>query len=396
MSEVKLNILDSERAICGTCHGSEADAAVAALSAEPETIEELQAAMGRFMKPGGDCRPLELFSAGTDREPWDAGIVFIDLAARIVAADSSCCMPAAEGHIAFHDGARATNVRLPYYLPDDWLFLDCIDEYEAVRDRRCAERGKVATLDARPVLYGTVLEFIVRKCLAARDANAVDPIAEIHAGWLMTPRADLHGQSPREVLLAKREFIDMDLQSREQQWSFLGEAAPCLAPDSAAYRYAGVGTHEAVVYYELLRYLLTECWQHVSKKREVSIAGEVARLERIKADWLETPQPDYEDKSPAWVLECERKRLPLVASPESIMDDDCPLCRMMAESSTPTFWHLDGCNMDPDVPFSFFQTRDEWEENERSFWEITGEASRKLEQQRGTVLDEGKTTHHVN
>ena len=92
MSEVKLNILDSERAICGTCHGSEADAAVAALSAEPETIEELQAAMGRFMKPGGDCRPLELFSAGTDREPWDAGIVFIDLAARIVAADSSCCM----------------------------------------------------------------------------------------------------------------------------------------------------------------------------------------------------------------------------------------------------------------------------------------------------------------
>ncbi len=371
MSEVRLNILDSEREICGMCHGSEADAAVAALSAEPETIEELQTAMERFMKPAGDCRPFERFNAGTDREPWDAGIVFIDLAARLVAADSSCCMPSAEGDIEYHDGVRATDVRLPYQVPDDWLFSESIEEYEAVRDRRRAERAEVPPLDARPILYGAVVEFIARQCLAARDANAEDPISEIHAEWLMTPRADLRGRSPRELLLSKREFIDSDLQSREHQWSFLGEPAPCLEPDSAAYRYAGFGTHEAVVYYELLRFLLAECWQHVSGKGEITIAEEVARLERVKTDWLESPQPDYEDKSPAWVLECERKRLPLIASPESIMDDDCPLCRLMSESSTPTFWHLDGCNMDSDFPFSFFQTREEWEDSECGYWEIT-------------------------
>jgi len=39
MSEIRLNILDAGRACSGTIHASVADAAVAGLSAEPETIE---------------------------------------------------------------------------------------------------------------------------------------------------------------------------------------------------------------------------------------------------------------------------------------------------------------------------------------------------------------------
>ena len=46
-----------------------------------------------------------------------------------------------------------------------------------------------------------------------------DLLTLIHAKWLVTPRDDLRGQSPREVLLAKRESIDFDLHSRELQWS---------------------------------------------------------------------------------------------------------------------------------------------------------------------------------
>ena len=54
MSEVRLNILDARRAINGTVHGGTASAIVASLSADPETIEELSAALVRYqyLEPG--------------------------------------------------------------------------------------------------------------------------------------------------------------------------------------------------------------------------------------------------------------------------------------------------------------------------------------------------------
>jgi len=53
MSEVKLNLVDAERVQHGTIHGSVVDSCVAALSAEPETIAELEAALARYIKPRG-------------------------------------------------------------------------------------------------------------------------------------------------------------------------------------------------------------------------------------------------------------------------------------------------------------------------------------------------------
>ena len=53
MSEIKLNLLDSHNLIIATVHGSVGDALVAALSAEPKTINELQRALNRFHKCEG-------------------------------------------------------------------------------------------------------------------------------------------------------------------------------------------------------------------------------------------------------------------------------------------------------------------------------------------------------
>jgi hypothetical protein len=376
MSEVKLNVLDACREVCGTMHCGEADAVVAALSAEPETIAELEDAVARFSKPAGKFGPFAAFHAGTDQEPWDAGIIFIDLAARIVAVESTYSIPSAEGQICYHNGKHLTDVLLSYRNPDDWLFLDSVEEYLGARDERRAQRAAVLPLDSRPILYGTVMEFIVNECLAVRSP-ADAPVAQIHAKWLMTPRADLRGQSPREVLLIKREFLDADLWSREAQWSRLGKPAPGLKRNSTAYRFAGFGTHEVVLYYELVRLLISECWKRVSEEHNVSITDEVARLEQIKEDWLQCPQPDLENKNPAFVLECERRRLPLLASPESLFDEDCYLCQSMAEGSAPTFWHLDGCNMDDDFPFSFCATRDEWEQEQRNQEQFMEEFNRR-------------------
>jgi hypothetical protein len=52
MSQITATILDKDRAIHNQPHGSLVDVLVAALSAEPETIEELEAAMKRFLVPG--------------------------------------------------------------------------------------------------------------------------------------------------------------------------------------------------------------------------------------------------------------------------------------------------------------------------------------------------------
>jgi len=381
MSEVRLNILDSNDAINGTVHGSVADAVVAALSAEPETIAELETALERFIKPLDDQKPFSSFHAGANEQPWDAGIVIVDLAARIVAAESSYSAPQGSGEVRYHDGSQATEVCLLYRVPEDWLFVSLVDEYNARRDEHRRRRAE-PPLDARPVLYGAAMtEFIVKACLAAREAKAEDPVAGIHESWLTTPRADLLSKSPRDVMLAKLNFIDFDLHARQWQWSMLGEGPPPLVRDSFAYLFAGFGTHEWVVYYDLVRHLLSECWERVRAEDRIEAAAETARLEGIKAAWLDDRQRDFDGRIPSAIIESERRRIPLVMSAKQmIIDENCELCRMLGDESVeglgPGFWHLDGCNMDEGFAFSFCRTREEWEEEERRRKEFDEEFNR--------------------
>jgi hypothetical protein len=451
MSEVKLNLVDSQRILVGTVHAFIADACVAALSAEPETIAELKAALGRYMKPVDQFGPFSSFRSRSeiDAEPWDAGLVVIDLDVRIVAAASSYSQPQSEGEVAYHDGTKSTDVSVLYRVPQDWKFLNSPGEYESCRLRRRDERAAFPPLDARSVLYGrALLEFIVtnvRQTSSCRERTDDDSmiltgssqsprnderaagqqidsseertsgaddliqeavateISAIHARWLMTTRDDLRGQSPRDVLLAKREFINFDLHTRELQWSFQGEGPPCLDQQSFAYRFAGFGTHECVVYYDLVRHLLwsalenlrptseslvdtvstTENSNRVQQANELlDTEAEIARLEQIKTDWLENPQQDF-SRTPANTIENERRRLPLVMGRrEMIIDEDCDTCMMVANDPTmgPGFWHLDGSHMDDDFAFSDFLTREEWEAENRRRDEFNKEFNRGWEE----------------
>ena len=54
---------------------------------------------------------------------------------------------------------------MQYRIPDDWLFLNSIAEYEGLRDRRLEERLANPPLDARAVLYG-------RRCWSSFRGNA--------------------------------------------------------------------------------------------------------------------------------------------------------------------------------------------------------------------------------
>jgi hypothetical protein len=279
MSEVKLNLIDSQKVLQGTIHGSVADACVAALSAEPESIAELSAALTRYIKPRDDSSPFQSFrsAAEIDAEHWDAGIVIIDLTSRIVALESSYSQPQAEGEVHYHDGTESTDITVLYRLPDDWLFVNSVEAYRWSRERRSKERLAAKTpIDVRKILYGApLLDFIVNECgkievsepAANGDYTVEDALlgelSGVHARWLTTPREDLGGSSPRDVMLAKQDFIDFDLHTRSLQWSQQGEGPPCLSPDSFAYCHAGFGTHEWVIYYDLVRHLLWSALENV-------------------------------------------------------------------------------------------------------------------------------------
>lgn len=378
MSEVMLNIIDAHRALCGPLHGSVVDAVIAALSAEPETIAELEAAVARFIKPSIAANLFSRFRSGTCQQAWDAGIVCVDLAARVLCMESSYSAPQREGQVSTHDGTPATEVMIPYRLPDDWRFVSSLPEYEGSARQRREARAAHPPLDVRQVLYHDVIAFIAEACLAARTAGANDPITEIHARWLMTARDDLRGQSPRAAMLAKLEFIDFDLHSRELQWSFTGQCPPCLSMDSLAYRFAGFGTHEVVLYYDLMRWLLENGWQRACEEPEMTLESAMARLERLRDDWLAKPQGDLNGRNPAYVIDCERQRLPMaLPAGAAVIDENCALCQMLGEMDTPGFWHLDGCNMDDEFAFSFFRTPEEWEAEQHRWQEF----NRRFEQE---------------
>jgi hypothetical protein len=371
MSTLTLNILDHEQTVLGRPHGGWVEAIIAALSAEPETLDELGIALARFVKPDPGRPAFAGWAHGACDEPYDAGWCAVDLAGRLVVCRSTWFVPRPIGTVRYHDGQAATAVELRYRLSDDWLLCDDVDGWQAVSARRRAERAARPPLDFRPVLYGKFIEFLVTECLAARAAGETDPVAAIHARWLLTPRPDLRDLPPRHWLLARRGLINWDLQYRSEQWSVLRECPPALPRDSAAYLLGGCGTHENVIYYDLLRYLLGECWARVRAEPGVSKADEVARLEELKEQWLRTPQYDLSGHVPLEVIDHERQRLPeAVSGHDAMIDDDCPLCQMMAEDGSPVFWNLDGCNMDPDFAFSFHLTREEWEKEQREWEEV--------------------------
>ena len=437
MSEVTLNLVDSKQILNGTIHGSVADACIAALSAEPETVEDLEAALARYIKPTGKAGQHSEFSSlhaasEIDTQSWDAGVVVIDLAARIVAATYS--QPGRQGEVRYHNGLESTDLTVPYRISDDWLFLNSITEYQSTSRARGQKRLKLP-VDARAVLSGPpLLEFVVTSvhespvCLESikklrtleretgADKNSDrelrdeeekigralhEEISAIHARWLMTSRSDLEGQAPRDVLLAKKEFIDFDLHTRSLQWSFQGEGPPCLAKHSFAYRFAGFGMHECVIYYDLVRLLLWSTLDHQApddSEQPFDSKAEISWLEHIKDEWLESPQDDYGGRIPAILIENERKRMPItLQAKDMIVDENCEICVMSARQVEmgygPGFWHLDGSNMDDGFAFSFCRTREEWDEENRRREEFDREFELKWKEReerlaRGELVDD--------
>jgi len=334
--------------------------------------------------------------------------VVIDLAARLVVVDSIYSSPGPVGDVSYDDGQDRTAVHLRYHVAEDWLFTRDGEQWHTVARSRRAQRAAEPPLDARQVFYGRpLLEHVAQEIFAAftqRDAVAHDlrppwieeTIRGIHAAWLLTPRSDLGGASPREVALTQHDHLSWDLQDRCEQWSLLGECPRGLDESSFAFRYGGFGTHELVEYYELVRALLRSSWDHLAfltsetlsssslgpRTAERFVVLEVPRLETVRDQWLDSPDPECHNRTPRSIIHRERARIPeAVSGREAMVDPDCPCCQMMADMSGPFFWHLDGSGMDDDFAFDIScRTRNEWEERQREWDEISRHVEAEIEE----------------
>ncbi len=362
MSEVRVVVREAGHDWSGTMHGSSADRAIAALSADPITLAELDTACARFAKPSAKRPFFANLSAGLRDDPHDAGIVIIDLVARLVVVDSTYSSPGSSGEVCYHDGQCATDTWLPYHLAKDWLLTSDCCQWPAVAEQRRREKAAAPPLDARKVFYGhPLLEFVARETFAAharretiaaavrarwaedarrRLAKAdnlspddVDPrrltdedpaprtwpgqeryaslfydtLKEIHAAWLLTPRDDLSGVCPREAALKRHDHLMRDLQDQCERWSLLGECPRGLDESSFAFRYGGFGTHELVQYYHLVRELLWSCWERLAELGKTQPATDGPGMFTV-GDFLTSEVPRLESVREDWLdtpdLEC--------------------------------------------------------------------------------------------
>jgi hypothetical protein len=406
-SDVMVTIIDAKRALHGVMPVWRTDIVLASLVAEPETLEELEDAIARYDASIISQGFLKHLETGVNETPWDAGVVIIDLTARLIAGETEPAIYIPERHgFAIYcadpplDWSRSSQeelVQIPYLISEDWLVASTLDGWREMAERRSRERAADPPLDARPVLLGKIAEFIARQCAIARAAGKEDPIAEIHEAWLMTPREDLRGRTPREVLLARLEFIDHDLFSRELQWSLTCVRPPILNQSSAAYRFAGFGTHSNFVYFELIRHLLDECWSRTRTGQSLPIDDEIAHMEERQVEYLtEGRDMTY---TPGWFLEQERLRIPILA-PENFDDLADPEYTLPRAAEDPTlgmeFMRLcvDHINAEGNFAFSLYGTREEWE-SERHVWgapqcrhELVLTAGEKIYSDQGGKTDE--------
>jgi hypothetical protein len=370
MLRTMVSLIDEDRTIHVQVHDALVDIALAALSAEPVMIDELKAAMGRYVEPSVVEYFFEQCEEGLANRRTEGGHLIIDFTARLVV--NGTCAPEMPrlGSVLSCDERTTLDTWLPYRIPEQWQMTTDTRKWGELAQRRRPQFAEIGLCDAREVLYAKLAEALLDRSRETRD-DVEGSVDEIHDWWLLTPREDLLGKSPRDVLLARHAAVDGDVQDQGEIWSLLGRCPPGLSPRSHAYRCGGFGTHEIVLYHELTAMLLREIGRRAGAPCDADRRQEICHLEQLQQEWLHQPQSELYDQSPAALIARERARLPaVIPKGHEHFDHDCPLCRMMADSDQPMIWQLDSYPLELRFATSFCKSRAEWERRQREAEEV--------------------------
>ncbi len=237
---------------------------------------------------------------------------------------------------------------------------------------------------------------------------------EVHREWLMSPRADLGGKYPRQMLHGARDWLSNVVHGHRMRFERSGAPLVALPKDVTGYLDGPIGDEEMALYFSLCRELISAAW-HWTQDRfgsnlEVSESSmepaiDIARLQlteflaEVKTSWLANP---FEGGSPpAFIIECSRRRVPRGSgleivgmserqSEQHILDCDCPICNMMADGAFgPSFAHIDGhhLELDDEFAFSMLESREDWEAQQQEYADLSAKWEREKRERNESVGD---------
>jgi hypothetical protein len=303
---------------------------------------------------------------------------------------------------------------LSVHLPPWWELREGVTP-DVVNEPRQSPINKL-NVD-RDVLYGdSFLAEIAARVLevvdshAWHDSKARDDqkarypfTTAIHRDWLMTPRGDLDGRMPRQLLHGAIEWIDHVTWG--QRLRFEDGGPMVAAPDDwAGFPTAPMGSQEMCLYFDLCRELIEASWfwsesddgKLARVNHELALNQLTQFLRGVEDDWLSSP---FEGGSPPnFIIECDRRRVPRGAgvaiegidrmqSEQHVADCDCPICEMMADGMFGVgFTSIDGhhLELDDEFAFSMHETREAWEKQQREEAEFRAEMDLKWSEREAT------------
>lgn len=296
------------------------------------------------------------------------------------------------------------NIHLP-----PWWELEAQTTVDQVRAPR--QTPAVVRRTDRDLLYGSaMLNDLATRILAvvaspgwqsikgtdnARRQQAVT--IEVHRDWLMTPRDDLNGGTPRQLLHGGIDWINKICWGQQLRVPDL-KTFVALPTDFSNYETAPLGLEELAIYFNLCRELINAGWGWCRDQLSDPAPSPnhddhirlVAFLAQVNAEWLESP---FEDGSPpSFIIEANRRRIgrspgvPIlgmvgVEPHTGMFDCDCPICQMLAERtehhSDDTFSEIPGgaafgsfafigidghhLELEDEFAFSACETREDWQ-----------------------------------
>ena len=292
---------------------------------------------------------------------------------------------------------------LSIHLPPWWELHEGVAVSEVNQPRQSPIRKPIVNRD---ILYGDpFLAEIARMILNIvqtedwlRNENGNDERARhsftvaVHCDWLMTPREDLGGRMPRELLHGAIEWSEKVTWGQHLR---LGDGEPIIAlpREWEGFATAPMGIQELCIYFDLCREIILAGWVWCESEEgklaihenDSALSQLIDFLRDVKADWLNSP---FEGGSPPnLIIECDRQRVPRGAgvaidgideepTEPHIADCDCPICEMMSDGMFGVgFIGIDGhhLELDNEFAFSIHETREAWEEAQLGYSEFNEE-----------------------
>lgn len=341
----------------------------------------------------------------------DPRFVWIDLRSKRVATGSHFAKTGGDTQFATRaSGVGAKSQPIGIHLPPWWQLLENVEAHESLAE---STKPIKRPLTDRSVLYGGLMFRFIAESLwiaftehdrtpinvtrhqALKAVNTSEPFQipyeiqlRIHREWLMTPRAEMCGKRPREILHGCHAWIESLIKT--QRARYLSGLPNVAAPaDLGSVVHGPIGFSEMVMYFEYCRHLLSAGWDFLGmhsgqQGRFVAIADDAKRrnffVDRLvefmcrAADlWMESA---YEGgATPRTIIECDRRRVargigvPIEGmfpfdAPIGSHEEDLPEADAMDESVVgPAFEFLCGHQLELDGEFAFsgYATREEWE-----------------------------------